>query len=79
MKIYLVTVKVGGSTHRYFDSIWVVEKHAEERARQLRDEFRRNGMELFGDGKETNMMGSAWATKVTTAICGDGRLDETTA
>lgn len=74
VNIYLVTVTVGGTRFKYFDSLWVNQPNAKERATQLLDEFRRVGIELYGDGSTTNMVGSAWAVTVTPAHCNDGHL-----
>ncbi len=74
MKIYLVTVRPPLTMDtRYFDSLWVVEAHAKERAVQLREELKRSGHKTwFGNA----VLNDEWYVIVTEAIATDGRLDE---
>jgi hypothetical protein len=73
MTVYFVTVLAAGH-RRYFDSIWVNGKHANERAEQLRQEFKRCGFEMTPSERTTNVTGTAWGVVVTTAECLDGQL-----
>ena len=76
MKTYLVTVLVGNALNfRYFDSIWVRKENAEERVRQLRQEFLRAGIPTERDDVP---IPPRWAVRITEASASDGRLaDET--
>lgn len=72
MKVFLVTVRppidTGG---RYFDSIWVVKDHADERCEQLITELRRSGYRPWYSGQ---VLPVEWHVTVTEAQAADGQL-----
>ena len=73
MKLFLVTVRppTAQASGRYFDSIWVVQEHADERASQLRQEFNRAGFRVWFD---QSVLPVEWYVSVTEAVAFDGQL-----
>jgi hypothetical protein len=73
MTLFLVTVilpRIQGG--RYFDSIWVVKRHAEERANQLQQELIRSGFKV---NLSSGVLNEEWDVRITEAIATDGQLE----
>lgn len=71
MKIYLVTIRLPDGIGRYFDSIWVVKSHAEDRKEQLRCELERSGFKVWRTGSAFDFQ---WVVAITEAFANDGKL-----
>mgnify|MGYP001552258282 CR=1 FL=1 len=72
MKIYLITLRPPTRTGgRYFDSIWVREDHAKERAEQLKRELQRSGFEVWFSA---DVLPEEWYVMITEAHVNDARL-----